>query len=116
MTASRVEEGRVTDGPGTSCWASRSSVTDGDMSKGHRDQLEEFPTGQIWDNSSIKNEHNDYVTNVIDSITSNEKKIKPCATQQMRHRRKSLWRFSDNKYRRHDQVRKSLFFSPQCNN
>lgn len=71
MTASRVEEGRVTDGPGTSCWASRCSVTDGDMSKGPRNQLEEFPTGQIWDNLSMKNEHNDYIMNVMDSVISN---------------------------------------------
>lgn len=65
MTDSRAEEGSITDGPGMSCWASGSSKTDGDTSKGHRNQLEEFPTGQIWDNLNIKNEHNDNMYRII---------------------------------------------------
>lgn len=46
-------------------------MTNGDRSKGYKNKLEQFPACQIWDNVSIKKEHNDYLMNIMDCITSN---------------------------------------------
>lgn len=61
---SRVEVGKLKDEPGTSCARIKRSSQGpmGGVSEGYRGHLEGAPTGQIWNNLSMK-KNNNIITN-----------------------------------------------------